>query len=275
MNALRRWAATSPLRNVLLHPRVRHLLASILALRFLPAAWAVDRPFAFLWADVRKVGIRSYRLRATGEPIVIRHGCNGLELLDEIFRRRCYDPPRPVAALIGAAPRVLDVGANVGGYSAFVRGRWPDARIVAIEADADNVEALRLFADLDASGTVEVLEAAATTNDAPLQFGSGRGSGSRIVAAGGDLVAGVDLLAMLPTADLVKMDIEGGEWPILSDERLAMGGPLVLVMEYHRRSQRDTTAGDAATELLENAGFEVGFVESNYWGHGTLWAWRT
>ena len=47
MNFLRRLAANSPLRRILLHPSVRRVLASILALRFVPAAWQVDRPYIF------------------------------------------------------------------------------------------------------------------------------------------------------------------------------------------------------------------------------------
>ncbi len=273
MNYLRRLAARSPLKSILLHPRVRQVLASILALRFIPAVWQVDHPFSFLAAEVRRAGLRRYRLRASGEPIVVRHDQGGLELLDEIFRQRCYEPPPDVAPLIPAVPRILDVGANVGAFCAYATSRWPESHILAIEADPDNVVALRDLLTTGRSNRFEVLAAAASTDDEPIRFASGLGSGSRI-SSDGDLVDAVDLLALLPETDLLKLDIEGGEWPILEDVRLADTGPLVVVMEYHRRFPGDTDAQEAATKLLRSAGFEVGHVLANYWGHGTLWAWR-
>lgn len=274
MNTLRAIADRGPLRKVLLHPRVRPYLAGLAALRFVPAAWQVTQPIRFLVAALGGVGEREYRLRGSGRPVVVRHGFGSLEGMWEIFVDRCYDPPEELAPLIPAAPRILDVGANVGIFSAFARVRWPEGRIVAIEADPDNAAALERFTTLDGSGRVEVLGAAATTSDGPVRFRSGLGSGS-MLAEEGEEVAGVDLLAMLGDADLMKLDIERGEWPILADPRLAEGGPLVLVMEYHRRFVGDHDAASQARGLLEAAGFQVGHVTPNHWGHGTLWAWRT
>ena len=42
-----------------------------------------------------------------------------------------------------------------------------------------------------------------------------------------------DVLGQIAEADLVKMDIEGGEWGILADPRIARQRALVL--EYHPR----------------------------------------
>ena len=189
MNFLRRLAANSPLRRILLHPSVRRVLASILALRFVPAAWQVDRPFSFLAAEARKVGLRTYRLRGTGTPVVVRHDKGGLELIDEIFRARCYEPPAEVAPFIPSAPRILDVGANVGAYSAFAADQWPKASITAIEADQENVDALRDLVGQRTGDHIEVVAAAASTNDEPIRFAAGLGSGSRISPDGGPAAA--------------------------------------------------------------------------------------
>lgn len=273
MNVLRRLAASGPWRKVVLHPKVRPVLAGVLGLRFVPAAWQVTRPFRFLAAASAGRGERAYALRGSGQPVVVRHGFGSLEVLWEIFTDGCYEPPADVATRIPDDPRILDVGANVGAYSAFARTRWPNATITAIEADPDNVSALERFTVLDGSGRVSVVAAAATTDDAPVRFRSGRGAGS-LLADDGDEVDGIDLLEMLKDADLMKLDIERGEWPILADARMAEGGPLVLVMEYHRRHPGDTGALDEARRLLSDAGFTIGHVRPNFWGHGTLWAWR-
>lgn len=282
MNVLRRFVHNGPFHNVLLHPAVRPVLAGVAALRFVSAAWQVTQPVRFLFAALAGSGERAYRLRGSGRPVVVRHGCGSLAVMWEIFQQGCYEPPGDLAERLPAAPRILDVGANVGAYSAFARGRWPDASIVAIEADPDNVAALERFAALDASGRVQVIAAAATTSNGPVRFATGLGAGSMLVDEVDDgaevdvatQVDGVDLLEMFDEADLMKLDIERGEWPILADPRLAAGGPLVLVMEYHRRHVDDAGALDEARRLLTAASFEVGFVRPNHWGHGTLWAWR-
>lgn len=274
MNVLRRWAANSPLRRVLLDRRVRRLVASVLTLRFVPALFAVDRPGAFLSAEIRHSGVREYRLRASGEPLVVRHGHGALELVHEIFRAGCYDPPTALATLIGPDPRILDVGANVGVFTAFARRRWPQATIVMVEADPDNVSALERFVESDASGRIEVIAAAASTTDDPVHFKAGHGTGSRI-ATTGPMTTAVDVLPLFARVDLVKLDIEGGEWPILRDPRLADLQDTTLVMEYHAYGTDGRPPLDLATELLTQAGFSVGHERPNYWGHGTLWAWRT
>ena len=214
-----------------------------------------------------------YRLRHSDVPIVVVHGASPLSLLYEIFTEGCYRPPEALLARLGPAPRILDAGANVGAFSAFARKTWPEAEIVAIEADPENAAALGHLAELDGTGRIHVVEAAASISTDPVAFLSGRGQSS-LIHAEGDPVTAIDLLEEFEAADFLKLDIERGEWPILEDPRLATGGPLVIVMEYHRRFVDDGAAFDDADRLLRAAGFTVGHVRPNYWGHGTLWAWR-
>lgn len=261
------------MRGILLHPKVRPIFAGILAVRFLPAVRCVDQPFRFFARLFGRPGIGVYRLRGSGEPLVVLHGGGSLEVVAEIFWHGYYDPPPDVAIRIPATPKILDVGANVGAYCALARTWWPDAEITAIEADPKNVVALEKFVELDGSGRIEVIAAAAATSDAPVRFGGGRGAGS-MIDEHGEEVPGIDLLELLPGYDLAKIDIERSEWPILADPRLAEGGPLVIVMEYHPRFPFDVEALPEAIRLLELAGFTVGHVQPNYRGHGMLWAWR-
>ncbi|MBQ0825399.1 FkbM family methyltransferase [Streptomyces tagetis] len=57
---------------------------------------------------------------------------------EEIFELGCYDkvdlPPRPF---------VVDVGANIGLFSVFVKQKWPDATIMAFEPMPESLEMLR------------------------------------------------------------------------------------------------------------------------------------
>jgi FkbM family methyltransferase len=170
---------------------------------------------------------------------------------------------------------ILDVGANVGMFSIWAASVWPDARIVAFEPERANVATMRKC--LAVSGvTVDLIEAAAGTRHGEVVFAGDLGGGSHIALPGeaGVTVPMVDLFDYLSDADFVKIDIEGGEWPILADPRLADTGPLVLAMEYHRVGAPFLPALDAARSALEGAGFTTGHARPNEWGHGILWAWK-
>lgn len=277
MNSLRRFASLPGVRRVALDPAVRHRVASLLALRFLTAAWVTTQPLAVLAGEVRARGqVRTYRVRATGVPVAMQHG-RDIEALFELFLHGEYEPPPALQSRLSedAVHSVADIGANVGMFAAWARGRWPQATIVAVEPDAQNVAVLQAQAHDD--GRTEVVEAAVSTSEGELRFVEGMGSGSRAATAGEvatTVVRTVDWLPLFEAADFVKMDIEGGEWPILSDPRLADLERLTLVIEYHRHNAPSLPASAAARTLLEAAGFEVGFDTPNYWGHGTLWAWK-
>lgn len=280
MNALRRLASLPGLRAVLLHPPVRRRVAALLAVRFLVAAWVTTTPWAVLRGEATRRGTTAtYRLRDGGGPVSLQHG-RDLEALFEVFVRGEYEPPGPLAQRLGPdrTLRILDVGANVGMFAAWAGRRWPAATISCVEPDPSNTEVLRTWARAG-GGAVTVVEAAAATGAGTLTLLDGLGSGSRLTTADeadrpGLAVETVDVLPSFADADLVKMDIEGGEWPILADPRLADTGPLVLVLEYHRVGAPSLPARDAAHRLLEAAGFTVGFVTPNHWGHGTMWAWK-
>ena len=274
MNLLRRIASLPLLRSVLLHPRVRRVLAGLLSVRFLSAAFVTTHPVRLLAREAFRRGrVESYRLRGSGMPVSLQHG-RDLEALFEIFVRGEYDPPASLAGRLAAPDVVLDIGANVGMFSAWAAARWPEARITAYEPAPENVRVYRDWAARAAVQT-DLVEACAMTQDGPVGFVEGRGGGDHLATADQqpDLtVAGVDVFPDLATAAFVKLDIEGGEWSILSDERLGDLQDLVIVMEYHRNLAPRLPAYDAARSLLEDAGFEVSHHRPNHWGHGTLWA---
>lgn len=280
MNLLRRIASLPGLRVVLLNPAVRRRLAAVLALRFAVAARRTTTPFRLLLNEyVRHRGrADTYVIKATGVPVVMQHG-RDLEALFELFERGEYEPPTEIAPLLGRdrVHRIVDVGANVGMFSAWATGRWPDADITAFEPARDSVPIYREWAR--GRDHVTFLAAAASTADGTMRFADGFGGGSHAATEGLDgpviEVPAVDVFAHLGDADFVKIDIEGGEWPILADPRMAQLGGVVLVMEYHRNQAPSLPARDAARGLLERAGFTVGHVTENYWGHGTLWAWKS
>lgn len=215
----------------------------------------------------------TYRLRERpAVTVMVRHGTPDLGVLDEVFAERIYTPPRPLAP----PGRVLDLGGNVGLFGAWARVQWPAAEITSVEPDPTNLEVLRACAAAN-GGSWRVVPAAAAARAGELAFTAGRFAMSSLAEAGARdtvTVPAVDVLPWLAEADLAKLDIEGGEWDILADPRLATAGPAALVLEYHphRCPGRDATA--TARALLAAAGYAVEAVRPRPDGVGMLWAFR-
>lgn len=253
-------------------PRLRHLAGKTRGMRRYTALRLVERPWRLRYAD-------SVRLKGGG-IVPLPQGTSPLEGLHELFVRKVYDPPRPLSPR-----RVLDLGGNVGLFALRASLLWPDAEIVCYEPDPSNFE--RLLAMRAVNGARWHLERAAAGNrDGEMRFAAGLGSGSHLDAGTANetiTVKMVDILPRLASFDLAKIDIEGGEWAILTDPRLRECGPAALALEYHRHlcparladhTRPDPNARRLAVELLHGAGYETVPVEHHYWGHGTLWAFR-
>jgi hypothetical protein len=85
----------------------------------------------------------------------------------------------------------------------------------------------------------------------------------------------VDLFTLDYDTDLLKMNIEGSEWSILSDARMADLQARVIVMEWHCRFAPRADPHAAALELLKRAGYEVhaDHIETQK-STGVVWASR-
>jgi FkbM family methyltransferase len=201
--------------------------------------------------------------------VLVRHTTPDLGVLDEVFGARIYAPPRS----LGIPRRVLDLGGNVGLFGAWALTRWPSAQITSVEPDPHNLDVLERCVAANA-GRWRVVAAAASTSAGELRFSAGRFACSAVAEDGTLRVPAVDVLPWLARADLAKVDIEGGEWELLGDPRLAMTGPPALVLEYHphRCPGADTRA--EAVGLLEGAGYVVDAVRARPDGVGMLWAFR-
>jgi FkbM family methyltransferase len=222
-------------------------------------------------------GVRRYHLRASGRPVLLRHGTIDIWTLEEMFVRRVYEPPPAVAAALERvpSPHVVDLGANIGMFGLDVLTRYPGARITAYEPDARNAAVHRRVVELNAAPCWRLEEACAGAADGTVTFLTGQGTASRIVtdgAPGSVEVPVVDVLPLLVGADLVKIDIEGGEWPLLLDPRFADIRSAVL--EYHPHGAPGDDPRASAHEILRSHGFEITPVFHAPDGIGMLWATR-
>jgi FkbM family methyltransferase len=167
-----------------------------------------------------------------------------------------------------ASPRILDCGANVGLASLFFRRAYPQARITAFEADPA-LHAI-LSANLRANGAsdIESRHAALWTSTGTLTFHC-EGSDSGMI---GSLPGAVDAPSMqVPSLrlrdvldegpiDLLKLDIEGAEDPVLADCEPVLHRVKALVMDLHEfdPALRQTPR---VLALLARAGFSYAIDE--------------
>jgi FkbM family methyltransferase len=215
----------------------------------------------------------TYRLRSTGAAVRLRTRTRDAAVLNEIFGSRpVYAPPEHMPAFDGPIS-VLDLGGNIGLFGLYALQRWDVATMRSYEPDVDNY---RLLTETAAQRPGwEAVPVAVGNAPGSLRFRSGLFSDSRAALEGEDGVdvPVVDLFADSDGCDLLKIDIEGGEWPILADPRLA-GFARVIVLEWHFFGAPSLPAEAAASELLTRAGYV------NQWrapdathACGILWAW--
>jgi FkbM family methyltransferase len=265
-------AVVEAARRVGGHPRIEPLTALLLR------AWCVRESAAFLAREVaRRRVVAAYRVRGGDRRLLLRHRTGDVVTLGEVFHRPDYEPPPEAAARIPAAPRIVDLGANVGYFGVYAFGRWPKARIEAYEADPENAALLERCIALNHLGERwHVHRAAAGVRDGVLTFKAGEFATSRAALPGepGTIeVPMVDVVPELAGQDLLKMDIEGGEWAILLDDRFAEVRPPVMVFEYHPHLCPSPEPAAAIAERLAVLGCRTHAVFARPDGHGQLWAW--
>jgi FkbM family methyltransferase len=264
--------------------RLRELSARIampLAARLICARLVRESGRFFLREIVRPAGVFRYRLRDGGAIVFLRHAVQDGATMAEVFHRHDYDPTPELLAALSDPRRILDLGANIGLFGIYAAQRWPRASIVGYEADPENAAVHeRTIAANGLSGRWRVERSAAGARDGEVELAAGRAMGSFVVAPGTDpgvptiRVPVRDVLPELAGADLVKLDIEGGEWEILADERFRREPPPLLVLEYHPHLGPDGDPRAAAERALADAGLRIAEIWHRPDGYGMVWAWR-
>jgi FkbM family methyltransferase len=256
------------------HPRIEPLVAT--ALR----GSVVRGSSRFVLRELIAPGrLGRYRLRDADFDVLVRHGTADAAVLGEVFYQRDYEFPEPVQSALealGRPPVVVDLGANIGLFGLWLLRSFPEAKIVGFEPDPANLAVFRRCVALnDRSGKWQVVPAAASTEDGTVAFSSGRGSVSHIAEGPSEgSVRALDVFPFLEHADLIKIDIEGAEWDILSDPRFATLRPVAVVLEFHPHMAPAADTRAAAVELLGRTGLEIAPGRDYGSGQGVLWGWR-
>jgi len=200
----------------------------------------------FLWARARRQAEVGVTLKLTNSRISLRPRNSDFEVLMHTFAADGCDTRQWVQD----AKVVVDGGANIGLTSLLFAAHYPHAQIVAIEPDAENY---RLLCENTASfPNITPLHAALWPRHARIQV---RDPGSRSWAFqteeatedSGTSCPAVTLRDMIDQhgpIDLLKLDIEGAEWPLFESDRAWMEDVGIIVVELHgpAKEQRLTAA---------------------------------
>lgn len=198
-----------------------------------------------------KGGMQAARVRARSEtpiavrlpellhPLWIRPDTSDVATFDEVFVAREYE-----ISCADFFPRhVLDLGANVGFASVQFAMRWPEASILAIEPEAENMVMLKR--NTGAYRRINALHAAVWSRPAQLAVENPQGAANAFRMTEADGLSGAripaftiaQLIARMGSdrVDLLKMDVEGAEREILRTAHEWLDRVQVLVIELHDR----------------------------------------
>jgi FkbM family methyltransferase len=259
-------------------PGIRRLtrFGPLLRVSFALRGALVSEPFRFAFNELQPGRrVATYALRRSGVRIALRHHTPDVLILDEIVSQEPYEPPEAAAVALerlGRPLRVLDLGANIGLFGAWALGRFPVASIHGVEPDPENaaVHALTI-AENRGRAQWRLTRAFAAASEGELSFHAGAFTTSHAAATdeSGFSVLAIDVLPLLADADLVKIDVEGAEWPIILDKRFAASPATAVVLEYHGG------AADRAEAALRAPGYRVASTAREpRFGTGVIWAWR-
>jgi FkbM family methyltransferase len=218
-------------------------------------------------------GEGAYALRGRKTRVTVRHRTRDIAILNEVFgARRVYEPPDRASIALTGPIRVLDLGGNIGLFGLYALQRWTVKSLRSFEPDPSNFalleETARTF------GHWDVVPTAVSNEAGTLRFRTGLFSESR-AATDGEPATDVPVIDVFDSGrcDLLKIDIEGGEWPILTDDRLA-GFARVIAVEWHTVKGRKLPADREARELLSEAGYPNQYEAPRAPGeNGVIWAW--
>lgn len=182
--------------------------------------------------------------------------------VDEFYRFNTTNPN----------PVIFDCGTNIGTSVVYFRQAYPNARIVAFEADEQISATLQENLRKNHISGVEVITKAVWTNDEGIWFGSDQADSASIFSqTDRKLVPSVrlrDILLHETHIDMLKMDIEGAETAVLTDCRDALAHVQNLFVEFHAYLDHPQTLADVMN-VLETSGFRY-YINTSQYRHAPL-----
>ncbi|MCA2977858.1 MAG: FkbM family methyltransferase [Myxococcaceae bacterium] len=174
------------------------------------------------------------RLPGVSHALTIRPTKPDVLVLWQTFGLRQCAVPLPKAPAL-----IVDAGANIGCTAVFLAQAYPGARIIAVEPDRENAALARK--NCAAHAGVEVVEAAVWPRPVMLEIENPNDESwafrmkerPREAGAGGMRALTIDELSKGAPIDLLKVDIEGGERQLFSEEDAWLSRVGAMLVELH------------------------------------------
>jgi FkbM family methyltransferase len=183
----------------------------------------------------------------SGERIVMRYSPPDSYTAGEVFYNRDYLGPFQIPADLRT---IHDLGGNVGYTTVFLASRFPYSHTSVFEPHPDHVHQIKLniaLNSLQSRTTVYACAAGATSRKFFLTDAATSSTLTDSPENGAKLVDVIDWLDLAKgqRIDLLKMDIEGGEYEIIFDPRFERLRIPYIFMEWHipPHSTRPSIAG--------------------------------
>jgi FkbM family methyltransferase len=197
-----------------------------------------------------------FMLNAKAVQLEIRKKSSDFAVFKQVFIENEYEglinDIKRFPYSIDADVTMLDVGANVGFTTVYVKSYFPSLKILAIEPYSPNVIQMKRNLSLNNISSVVVFEGGIWTNNAILSFKTdfldSREWAVALVDDGkadGVLCKTISTLKQdfnLEKIDIIKMDIEGGEKELfMNDNFLSVLNEInVLAVEIHKEIIEET-----------------------------------
>lgn len=160
--------------------------------------------------------------------------------------------------LDGSGFTILDIGANVGSFALWATARWPGSRVTSFEPHPGTFEYLRrnTTGRDDITAVNAALFPGGQKRATFVSRYAGDGESGLAAYSGETFVDGamvdsyeVDVIdpASLPSADIVKIDIEGGEGDVLA--HLDLSATALVLLEFQNRRNLDSVLATMASDF--------------------------
>lgn len=157
-------------------------------------------------------------------------------------------------------PKILDIGANIGLSILFFKELYPEAELVAFEADPNIFSYLKNNVYGNGYENVTLINKAVWCENTTLNFAPDGADGGQIsINANSNItVETVDIADLLQyhKFDFIKMDIEGAEEFVLPRCEGLLGSVQQMFVEYHSKVARKQSL-DKILSFLSCEGFRV------------------
>ena len=206
--------------------------------------------------------------------MMLRHNTSDFHVFTEVFIKNDYAILTQQYFGDDQPHFIIDVGANIGCATLYLRRFFPDAKYITIEASKSNFEALERNLSLNRCDNVKAINNAFWVNNDMLALGNSFRDGrewafstrplenkpeNTNIASDTTTVQGITLAQILNDnqileVDILKIDIEGGEKWILEDKstmQLIKEKVKILLMEVHE----DVISMETAQNIMKENDF--------------------